>query len=152
MSIRSILHAPNKILSAPGKMVSRPLSSEIEGLIADMKDTVIASNGIGLAAPQIGASLRVIVINFEKEPYAIINPEIKWSSNGTSALEEGCLSVPDYFVKISRPKKIIITGMNEKGETIEIKAKDMLAKIFQHEIDHTNGILISNYQENRILF
>lgn len=117
-----------------------------------MKNTVVASNGIGLAAPQIGVPLRVIVINFEKEPYAIINPQIKWSSEGSSALEEGCLSVPDYFIKISRPKKIIVTGINENGQTFEIKAKDMLAKIFQHEIDHTNGILISDYQENRILF
>jgi len=128
-----------------------PLSSEITTLIADMKDTVIELNGIGLAAPQIGIPYRVIVINFESEPYAIINAKIEWRSDGTTALEEGCLSVPNYFIKISRPKKIIVSGINEKGESIEMKAKDMLAKIFQHEIDHINGVLITDYHQDRIL-
>lgn len=151
MSIRPILHAPNKILSSPSESVLDPLNPTVASLIVDMKDSVVASNGIGLAAPQIGVPLRVIVINFEKEPYAIINPEIKWSSEGKTVLEEGCLSVPDYFVKISRPKKIIVAGLDEKGLPFETKAKDMLAKIFQHEIDHTKGILISDYLESRVL-
>lgn len=151
MSIRKIIHAPNTILSTPSGRVSNPLSAEITELIKDMKDTVIASNGIGLAAPQVGVPLKVIVINLDDKPYGIINPEIIWSSSGTSSLEEGCLSVPDYFVKIERPKKITVKGINEKGEEVEIKAKDMLAKVFQHEIDHTNGILISDYREKRIL-
>jgi peptide deformylase len=119
--------------------------SSIKTLIEDMKDTVISKNGVGLAAPQIGYSLRVIVINHQKKPYAIINPEITWQSNGKSSLEEGCLSLPDIFVKVERPKEIIVTGIDENGKKIEVKAKDMLAKIFQHEIDHVNGILISNY-------
>ena len=143
--IRPIIHSPNKILSTPSSMVENPLSPSIKTLIEDMKDTVISENGFGIAAPQIGHHLRVIVINYRKDLYAIINPEITWTSKGKSFLEEGCLSVPDVFVKVERPKEVIITGINEKGEKIEMKAKDMLAKILQHETDHINGILISDY-------
>jgi peptide deformylase len=151
MAIRQIIHAPNTILSTPSESVTNPLDASVTRLIADMKDTVIALNGLGLAAPQVGAPFRVIVINHNGKPFAVINPIIKWSSEGTSILEEGCLSVPNYFVKIARPNKIIISGINEKGEAFETKAKDLLAKIFQHETDHTNGILISDYGEKRIL-
>lgn len=143
--IRPILHSPHKILSTPSIVVDDPLTPLIKNLIEDMKDTVISANGVGFAAPQIGQSLRIIVINHQKKPYAVINPEITWKSNGKSYLEEGCLSVPDFFVKIERPKEISVSGLDENGNAIEIKAKDMLAKIFQHEIDHINGILISNY-------
>jgi len=143
--IRPILRSPNKILSTPSSIVNDPLAPSIRNLIEDMKDTVVSANGVGIAAPQIGHSLRVIVINHKKEPYAVINPEITWQSKGKSLLEEGCLSVPDIFVKVDRPKEIIVIGIDEAGNKIEIKAKDMLAKIFQHETDHTNGILISDY-------
>jgi peptide deformylase len=143
--IHPILHSPNKILSTPSSTVDDPSAPSIKSLIEDMKDTVVSANGIGFAAPQIGQSLRVIVINHQKELYAVINPEITWRASGKSFLEEGCLSVPDVFVKVARPKEVIVTGIDENGNAIEIKAKDMLAKIFQHEIDHINGILISNY-------
>lgn len=143
--IRPILHSPHKILSTPSSIVEDSLTSSIKSLIEDMKDTVISANGVGFAAPQIGESLRIIVINHQKEPYAVINPEITWKANSRSLLEEGCLSVPDIFVKVKRPKEIIVSGIDENGNKIEIKAKDMLAKIFQHEIDHINGILISDY-------
>lgn len=151
MSIKPIIHAPNKILSGVSREVTEINNPEILRLIEDMKDTVVASNGIGLAAPQIGVPLRVIVINFDIAPYAIINPEIKWSSAGTSALEEGCLSVPNFFTKIYRPKTVLVSGTDEKGAPFEIKAKDMLAKIFQHEIDHINGILISDHNADKFL-
>jgi len=143
--IRPIIHSPNKILSTPSSAVDNFSVSSIKNLIEDLKDTVVSENGVGIAAPQIGQSLRVIVINYQKEPYAIINPEITWRANGTSFLEEGCLSVPDIFVKVERPKKVTVTGIDEKGNVIEMKAKDMLAKVLQHEIDHIDGILISNY-------
>jgi peptide deformylase len=152
MSIRPIIHAPNNILSTPSEAVLDPTSAEIKRIVIDMKDTVIASTGVGLAAPQIGVPLRIIVINYENEPYAIINPKITWQSGVTSTLEEGCLSVPEYFIKITRPKKIIVAGINEEGTPVEIKANDMQAKIFQHEIDHINGILITDYLKSKILF
>lgn len=151
MPIRKIIEAPNAILSTPSEMVDDPLSAPIKQLIADMKETVRAFNGLGLAAPQVGAALRIIVINQGKLPYAIINPAIKWSSQGTSVLEEGCLSVPNYFVKILRPKKVIVEGLDEQGKPVAIHAKDLLAKVFQHETDHTNGILISDRSESGIL-
>lgn len=143
--IHPILHSPNKILSTPSFTIEDPSTLSIKSLIEDMKDTVVSANGVGFAAPQIGQSLRLIVINHQKKPYAIINPEIIWRANGKSFLEEGCLSVSDIFVKVERPKEIIVVGIDENGNKTEIKAKDMLAKIFQHEIDHINGILISDY-------
>lgn len=143
--IQPILHSPNKILLTPASLVDDSSALSIKNLIEDMKDTVVSENGVGLAAPQIGHSLCVIVINHREKLYAIINPKIIWQSNGKSSLEEGCLSVPDIFVKVERPKEVTITGIDEHGNEIEIKAKDMLAKIFQHEIDHISGILISSY-------
>lgn len=151
MAIRQIVYAPNKILSKPASPVNFPFTEKIRTIINDMKETVVAENGIGIAAPQIGEELRIIVINHTDNPFAIINPEITWSSPGTSALEEGCLSVPNTFIKVVRPRKVVVTGLDESGSKIEIKAGDMLAKIFQHEIDHINGILISDYAKKRIL-
>lgn len=148
MAIREIIHAPDDVLSRASEPVGNLKDPEIIALIRDMKDTVLAESGLGLAAPQVGASLRVIVINHDTLPYAIINPVLKWQSVGTSLLEEGCLSLPEYFTKINRPRKVVITGLNEQGETIEINAKDLLAKIFQHEIDHINGILITDRAKN----
>lgn len=143
--IQPVLQSPNKVLSTPSITVDGFSSELVKNIIEDMKDTVVAENGVGLAAPQIGHSLRIIVINHHEAPFAIINPEIIWQSNGKSVLEEGCLSVPDMFVKVERPKNITVAGIDENGNNVEIKAKDMLAKIFQHEIDHINGKLISDY-------
>lgn len=153
MAIRTIIHSPNPILSAPSIEVKddNVKSKKIHDLILDLKDTVIATNGIGIAAPQINVSLRVIVINYANKLFGVINPTITYKSNGTTPLEEGCLSVPGTFIRIVRPKKVVIEGLDENGKPIKINANDMLAKIFQHEIDHINGILISDHQEDRLL-
>ena len=123
---------------------------EIQGLIADLKESCIAAEGIGLAAPQLGVVKRVIVINHPRgKPYALLNPEILWASSGTSALEEGCLSIPGVIVRVTRPKKVRIQALDERRELRNISASDLLAKILQHEIDHLNGVLITDYAEGR---
>jgi peptide deformylase len=114
-------------------------------MVRDMFDTVAKAEGIGLAAPQIGKSLRVIVVNLEHvgiQPFCLINPEVKVFSKNKTKLEEGCLSIPGVFGIVERPEKITFTGRTMSGETITAEAGGLLAKVLQHEVDHTNGILI----------
>lgn len=149
MALRNIITIPNEVLSTPSQEVTDPFSEEIKSLISDMKETVLSVEGFGIAAPQVGVSKRVVVINFKNTQFGLINPEITWSSDGTSVLEEGCLSIPDFYFPIERPKKVKVRALNEKGEEIEIEGKDMLAKILQHEVDHINGVVIADYMKNK---
>jgi len=149
MAIRKIVTIPDVILSTPSQGVSNPLSEDIKSLISDMKETVLSVNGFGIAAPQVGVSSRVVVISFKNTQFGLINPEITWTSSGTSVLEEGCLSIPKIYFPIERPKKVKVKALNELGEEIEIEGKDMLAKILQHEIDHINGVVIADYAKKQ---
>lgn len=145
---RDIVQIPSPVLRERSLPVENPLDPEIQTLIADMKDSCSAVEGIGLAAPQLGVSKRVIIINYPQgSPYGLINPELVWKSTGTTLLEEGCLSIPDIVVAVTRPKKVKVQALNEQGQAIEIVAEDLLAKILQHEIDHLNGVLITDYAE-----
>jgi len=115
-------------------------------LIKEMKKTMIKANGIGLAAPQIGKSLRIFVIAeniLDKNyyPTTFINPEIKNQSKETILMEEGCLSVPGIYGIVERPKKIKVKAFNELGYKIEFTADLLLARVIQHEYDHLEGIL-----------
>lgn len=116
-----------------------------------MLETMQKSNGIGLAAPQIGVSKRVIVMDITPElsaPYAMVNPEIVWESDEYSNFHEGCLSIPDRFVSIDRPKQVIVKYIDGfDGKHREIQAEGLLATCVQHEIDHLNGILIIDKAE-----
>ncbi len=147
MAIKPIIHFPDPILLNPSQEVVDPSTPEIANLITDLKDTLMKAEGLGLAAPQIAVPLKVVAINYRKDIFALINPKITWVSDGVSPLEEGCLSLPDVFVTVNRPKKVAVSALNEQGEPIEIRANDLLAKILQHEIDHINGVLITNYQQ-----
>jgi len=144
MAILEILEYPN-----PGlKKVSEPVEEvdlEIKTLISDMFETMYNAPGIGLAAPQVGVLKRVIVVDIEYRegegnPVALINPEIIESS-GETTFEEGCLSVPEFTAQVERFEKVTVTGLNERGEEIELQCDGLLAIAFQHEIDHLNGIL-----------
>jgi peptide deformylase len=118
-----------------------------------MIDTMQASNGVGLAAPQVGVSLRVIVVQMPgEEPLAIINPEIIKRA-GEQEVTEGCLSVPGYFGEIKRPAAVTLKGKDRKGKPIRIKATGLLAEALGHEVDHLNGSLyIDHVQgEDRLL-
>lgn len=100
--------------------------------------------GVGLAAPQIGINKKIIVIDIGEGPIKLGNPEIV-SVKGSDVLEEGCLSVPGALVKITRPTEVVVKALNEKSNTIEIKADGLLARVLLHEIDHLNGKLIIDY-------
>lgn len=140
---------------------------EINELIEKMKKAMIEANGIGLAANQIGLNFKVFVAQIPKiefdnygestkhllpaqeKFYAIFNPEIIKSSKEKSIAEEGCLSVPGgYFGEVERPEKITLVGQDKNGKRIKIKAWGLLARVFQHEIDHLNGILYIDKAKN----
>ena len=111
-------------------------------LVDDMFDTLVDSgNGIALAAPQIGVQKQVVVWDIDDEPLAIINPEVI-ESDGEWAFDEGCLSIPGLYIEMLRPKKVLVRGVSLDGEIIEIEADELEARMFQHEIDHLNGVLM----------
>jgi peptide deformylase len=127
----------------------KEITPEIEELISDMKKSMVENEGIGLSANQIGKDLQLFVIaeDLAKEyeaPSVYINPEIKDASKEETFLEEGCLSIPEYFKEIPRSKKIWIKAMDEKGEKHKFKATGFLARVLQHEHDHLSGILIKD--------
>lgn len=144
--VRPIVLIPDPILKQPAHPVADAAAADVRALIADLHDTVREAHGVGLAANQIGSFLRVCVINDgPNAPFALINPEVTSRSAGTSVLEEGCLSIPDVIVAVSRPKKVTVRALDESGTSVEIRASDFFAKVLQHEIDHLNGVLITDY-------
>ena len=122
---------------------------ELRELIADMWETMYAAKGVGLAAPQIGLSKRISVIDVsvgedESQKIVIINPEVV-SKEGKQTGEEGCLSIPGFREPVSRANKVVVRAQNEKGETVELTGEELLARAFLHEIDHLNGILFISH-------
>lgn len=143
-----IVKFPDKILTTSAKEITFPLSKEVVKLTRDMMDTVKSADGIGLAAPQVGKSLRMVVINLEKSGvplFALYNPKIVSKSLKKTEIEEGCLSIPGVFGMVKRPKKVTIQAQNMNGETIKFSDDGWVARVAQHEIDHINGILIFKY-------
>jgi peptide deformylase len=127
------------------------IDASIQRLIEDMIDSMRAANGVGLAAPQIGVSLRVIVIGLpDEEPFAVINPEIVKRS-GERIVEEGCLSLPGYRTeKMKRSLTVIVKGLDRSGKPMRLKSKDdLLAQALEHEIDHINGVLYIDRLESK---
>ena len=141
MAIRTIREEGDEILRKKSREVEE-INEKIATLIEDMFDTMHKFNGVGLSAVQVGILKRVIVIDTgeEGEKFAIINPEII-KTKGEQTVEEGCLSFPNKYGKIVRPAEVTVKGLNEKGEAIKIKAKDLLAQAIAHEVDHLNGEL-----------
>jgi len=142
--ILTIRKYPDPILSQPGEPVTE-FNAELRKLIADMFETTYASQGVGLAAPQVGVSKRLTVIDLSmgKKPedkLVLINPEII-SSEGKLYDEEGCLSFPDIREKVVRAAKVRIRAQDEKGKWFEMDGEDLLSRCFQHEIDHLDGML-----------
>ena len=142
--ILKILKYPDPVLSQPGEPVTE-FNAELRKLVADMFETTYASQGIGLAAPQVGVSKRLTVIDLSmgKNPadkIVLINPEII-SSEGKLYDEEGCLSFPDIREKVVRAAKVRIRAQDERGKWFEMDGEELLSRCFQHEIDHLNGIL-----------
>ncbi len=121
------------------------MSKEVQKLTKDMIDTVRNADGIGLAAPQVGKSLKLIVINLEKNGVplmALYNPKVISRSLKKVDLEEGCLSIPNVYGTVRRPKKVTIEAWNADGKKVKFSDDGWIARVAQHEIDHINGILI----------
>ena len=142
--ILKIVKFPDPVLQQPAEPVTE-FNAELRRLIADMFETTYASQGVGLAAPQVGVSKRLTTIDLSmgKEPddkLVLINPEII-SSDGKLYEEEGCLSFPDIREKVVRAAKVRIRAQDEKGKWFEMDGEDLLARCFQHEIDHLDGML-----------
>lgn len=120
------------------------ITADMRRLIADMFDTMYAEEGVGLAAPQVGISERIIVVDphdDETEPFALINPEILDAAAETEKNEEGCLSIPGIRDLVERSLTVRVRGLTEHGEVRELEADGLLSRILQHEIDHLNGVL-----------
>ena len=147
MSVASICVLPDPILRQKAKRV-RTIDSSIKKLIEDMRETMHATGGVGLAATQIGVPLRVIVIGMpEEEDIALINPEVV-RRKGERLVSEGCLSVPGYFGEIKRAESVTVKGLDPNGKEIRIKANELLAEALEHEIDHLNGVLYIDHLES----
>jgi len=149
LAVHPIVFVPDPVLRRKAKRVPK-IGASIHKLIEDMIESMYAAHGVGLAAPQIGVSLRVIVIGLpEEEPFALINPQIV-KVGGKRLVEEGCLSVPGYRAELTRSKLVVAKGLSPAGKEVRIKARDdpsaglrtgLLAQALEHEIDHLNGIL-----------
>jgi peptide deformylase len=143
--VRKILKYGEPILERAAEPVTEFDSAELTDLIADMWETMYASKGVGLAAPQIGVAQRISVIDIsvgedESKKVVIINPEVS-AKEGSQTGEEGCLSIPGFREPLTRANKVTVRARNEKGEAIELTGEELLARAFLHEIDHLNGVL-----------
>ena len=149
MTVKTILTEPNQILRQISKSVEK-VGKEEQQLMNDMLDTMYSANGIGLAAIQIGVPKRIIVMDLskdenKKEPRYFVNPIIKDKDISKSTYEEGCLSVPNQFAEIDRPKKCVVEYLDYYGKKKILKAEGLLATCIQHEMDHLEGILFIDY-------
>lgn len=144
MKIHEIVKYPDPILSQAGEPVT-VFDEDLKTLVEEMFESMYAAHGIGLAAPQIGLSKRLTVIdvNFKKDPadqLVLINPEIV-EREGKQVEEEGCLSLPEIREKVNRAAKVKVRAQNVDGEWFEVEGEELLARALQHEIDHLDGIL-----------
>jgi peptide deformylase len=123
------------------------INDDVRILVDNMKETMVFENGIGLAAPQVGVNLRVIVIKLiGGEIQELINPTIIWSSDRRVSMEEGCLSIKGHYVDIIRPYTIGVKFMNIHGKYRKWKLKGLESRVVQHEIDHLDGVLMTDYE------
>ena len=140
MAILEIKKYPDPILRKKCQEVKK-ITEEIKNLCQDMIETMIRKEGVGLAAPQVGQLKRIIVVKFEDGPKAFINPQILSKSKEMEVAKEGCLCLPGIRLNVKRGKSILVKAQGIEGREIEVKAEGLIARIFQHEIDHLNGVL-----------
>jgi peptide deformylase len=119
----------------------KELNEEVKSLAKDMIETMTEKDGVGLAGPQVGEGRRIVVVMTQEGPQVFLNPKIVSKSKEKELGEEGCLSLPDLFLKINRFKEVEVEALNLSGEKIKLQVKDFMARVFQHEIDHLDGIL-----------
>lgn len=134
---------PASILRRPAFPVDPPeLKQEIPELIDRMLDLMYQADGVGLAGPQAGVAKQIFVADIGEGPVVLLNPSVVESSGEEETAEEGCLSLPEIRVHVARPKWIRVRGMTPEGEEVTYNAEGLLARVFQHEMDHLKGILI----------
>jgi peptide deformylase len=161
MTVRTIVSVPEEILRRKARPVTK-FDEKLQILIDDMVETMRIAPGVGLAAPQVAVSERVIVVEYyeneeqagededeegveaPKKLYVVINPEITRKSTETEPGVEGCLSIPGFQGEVERHVAITVKGFNRRGQPLTLKLKDWTARIFQHEIDHLNGVLFTD--------
>jgi peptide deformylase len=150
MAERKIVYIGDDVLRKKARRV-RDFDDALNTLIDDMVETLAGASGVGLAAPQVGVSQRVIVIHLPDDEeaygeqagvsYEVVNPEIIKSSRETVEDIEACLSIPGYYGAVERSKMVVVRGQDRQGKEMRVKAYDWLARVFQHEIDHLDGVL-----------
>ncbi len=148
MAVRDVLQIGNPILRRRSQKITH-FDGALARLVDDIVETVQAANGVGLAAPQIGVSRRLIIVEMPDsedyphpgERWVMCNPEIVKASRETTVGQEGCLSIAGYVGMVERAKAVTVRGQDIKGRKVRVKADDYLARAFQHEIDHLNGVL-----------
>jgi peptide deformylase len=154
MALRKIVIHPAPVLRRKARKVT-DFGPQLQTLVDDMIETMRAAPGVGLAAPQVDVPLRVIVIEFGDEEdedvppklYTLVNPELIKVSKETETGVEGCLSIPGFAGELDRPIDVVVKGQNRRGQPVRIKASGWLARIFQHEINHLDGILFIDLAE-----
>jgi peptide deformylase len=160
MTSRPIITLPDEKTLRKVSIPLRSVDVDARKLMDDMLETMYAAPGIGLAAIQVGIPRRVIVIDTAKEgeehnPLFIANPEITWWSPELGDYEEGCLSIPEFYEMVQRPREVRLKYVNRQGEAAELQAAGLLATVIQHELDHLNGILfidhISKLKRDRVI-
>ena len=158
MALLEILQPPHPTLRARAAPVER-IDDELRRLVADMYETMYKAPGIGLAAPQVGVSRRLLIMDVadgeERRPMTVINPEILWCSDELGTAEEGCLSLPSFYAEVARPVAVRVRYQGDDGAERELDADGLLARCIQHEIDHLDGVLfvdhLSALRRNMIL-
>ncbi len=144
MSILEIRVLGDPVLREETRLVD-DITDELRTLASSMFETMYLARGIGLAAPQVGRGERLAVIDVEGRRFTLINPEIVESGGGTAKAEEGCLSIPDVYGDVVRPKTVRVRATGLDGQQYEVEADGLLARCFQHEIDHLHGKLFIDY-------
>ncbi len=146
MAIRDIVLLGEEVLRTPGKDIVE-FDDDLRALADDMWATMYHAEGIGLAAPQIGVSLRLCVVDIRTDddpgtgPVALVNPVVSEAGKTTDKAPEGCLSIPGLEEVVSRAARVTVTGFSPEGEPLEVQAEGLMARVLQHEIDHLDGIL-----------
>ena len=159
MALLPIITAPDPRLKIKARRVAK-VDDRVRRLMADLLESMYAAPGIGLAAPQVGEAIRVIVVDCARDgeprrPLKIANPELVWASDELLTVNEGCLSLPEHYADVARPKAIKLRYLDEENELRELDAEGLLATCIQHEMDHLEGVLfvdhISSLKRNIIL-
>jgi peptide deformylase len=152
MPLRTIATLPDEVLRRKARPVTA-FDAKLQSLVEDMIETMRAAPGVGLAAPQVAVPERVIVVEYPEDDedegaaprlFVMVNPEIVKASPETEAGVEGCLSIPGLVGEVERSLSVTVKGLNRRGQPMRVRARGWLARVFQHEIDHLNGVLFTD--------